>query len=125
MGIFSRKAWLYPINTKSLSDTTPAIEKFFSTSFYITLSKLHIFSLFLFLTELRFNKYYFEPPLHRAQLHTRARRARSHICSMDSISTQALRCLVLPVAVEKDPAGQGQQNTSAGPLAPDPHYSPT
>ena len=32
MDIFSRKAWCYPMKTKSLSDTTPAIKKFFSES---------------------------------------------------------------------------------------------
>ena len=30
--IFSRKVWAYPLKTKSLSDTTPAIKKFFSNS---------------------------------------------------------------------------------------------
>ena len=30
--IFSRKVWCYPMKSKSLSDTTPAIKKFFSTS---------------------------------------------------------------------------------------------
>ena len=30
--IFSRKVWAYPLKTKSLSDTTPAIKKFFSSS---------------------------------------------------------------------------------------------
>ena len=32
MDIFSRKVWTYPMKTKSLSDTTPAIKKFFSSS---------------------------------------------------------------------------------------------
>ena len=32
MDVFSRKAWAYPMKTKSLSDTTPAIKKFFSSS---------------------------------------------------------------------------------------------
>jgi hypothetical protein len=32
MDIFSRKAWCYPMKTKGLSDTTPAIKKFFSES---------------------------------------------------------------------------------------------
>ena len=32
MDIFSRKAFCYPMKSKSLSDTTPAIKKFFSTS---------------------------------------------------------------------------------------------
>ncbi len=32
MDIFSRKAWCYPMKSKSLSDTTPAIKTFFSTS---------------------------------------------------------------------------------------------
>ena len=32
MDIFSRKAWCYPMKTKALSDTTPAIRKFFSES---------------------------------------------------------------------------------------------
>ena len=32
MDIFSRKAFCYPMKTKSLSDTTPAIKKFFSES---------------------------------------------------------------------------------------------
>ena len=30
--IFSRKVWTYPLKTKSLIDTAPAIKKFFSTS---------------------------------------------------------------------------------------------
>jgi hypothetical protein len=30
--IFSRKAFCYPMKSKSFSDTTPAIKKFFSTS---------------------------------------------------------------------------------------------
>jgi hypothetical protein len=30
--VFSRKVWAYPMKGKSLSDTTPAIKKFFSTS---------------------------------------------------------------------------------------------
>jgi hypothetical protein len=30
--VFSRKVWVYPLKTKSLIDTTPAIKKFFSTS---------------------------------------------------------------------------------------------
>ena len=30
--IFSRKVWTYPMKSKSLMDTTPAIKKFFSTS---------------------------------------------------------------------------------------------
>jgi len=30
--IFSRKVWTYPLKTKSLLDTTPAIKKFFNTS---------------------------------------------------------------------------------------------
>ena len=30
--IFSRKVWAYPLKTKGLSDTTPAIKKFFSSS---------------------------------------------------------------------------------------------
>ena len=30
--IFSRKVWCYPMKSKSLSDTTPAIKKFFNTS---------------------------------------------------------------------------------------------
>ena len=32
MDIFSRKAFCYPMKTKSLSDTTPAIKKFFNES---------------------------------------------------------------------------------------------
>ena len=32
MDIFSRKAFCYPMKSKSLSDTTPAIKKFFNTS---------------------------------------------------------------------------------------------
>ena len=32
MDIFSRKVWCYPMKSKSLSDITPAIKKFFSTS---------------------------------------------------------------------------------------------
>ena len=32
MDVFSRKAFCYPMKTKSLSDTTPAIKKFFSSS---------------------------------------------------------------------------------------------
>ena len=32
MDIFSRKVCVYPMKTKSLSDTTPAIKKFFSSS---------------------------------------------------------------------------------------------
>jgi hypothetical protein len=32
MDVFSRKAWCYPMKTKGLSDTTPAIKKFFSES---------------------------------------------------------------------------------------------
>jgi hypothetical protein len=32
MDIFSRKAWAYPLKTKSLSDTLPAIKNFFSSS---------------------------------------------------------------------------------------------
>ncbi len=32
MDVFSRKAWVYPMKSKSLSDTTPAIKKFFSNS---------------------------------------------------------------------------------------------
>ncbi len=30
--VFSRKVWTYPLKTKSLIDTTPAIKKFFSSS---------------------------------------------------------------------------------------------
>jgi hypothetical protein len=32
MDIFSRKSWCYPMKTKSLKDTTPALKKFFSES---------------------------------------------------------------------------------------------
>jgi hypothetical protein len=32
MDVFSRKAWCYPMYTKSLEDTTPTIRKFFKTS---------------------------------------------------------------------------------------------
>jgi hypothetical protein len=30
--VFSRKVWAFPLKTKGLIDTTPAIKKFFSTS---------------------------------------------------------------------------------------------
>jgi hypothetical protein len=32
INVFSRKVWAYPMKGKSLSDTTPAIKKVFSTS---------------------------------------------------------------------------------------------